>query len=250
MLELTTLSWLVVIGTALATGLSKTSGISVMLLFVPLAASVLGAHASVGFILPMLCMADIIAVIHWRRHVLWRPLLRLLPWTFLGMAIGYYCLGRLANDHLMAVIGLVILGMVAFTFWRSWRPNPNPHVPRTWWFAALMGLLAGTTTVLANAAGPPTVIYLLAMRLQKENFVATTAWFFWILNLIKLPLFLHLHLITADSFRTNLALLPAIALGALLGALLIRRIPQRPFIVIVSLLAAVAALVLCLKGLT
>jgi uncharacterized membrane protein YfcA len=105
-----------------------------------------------------------------------------------------------------------------------------------------MGLLAGTTTMLANAAGPIMVIYLLAMGLPKKEFIGTGAWYFFLGNLFKVPFSASLGLINPASLKLNLLLFPGIALGAVLGILVIKKIPEKSFSVIVQALTAAAAL--------
>jgi uncharacterized membrane protein YfcA len=86
------------------------------------------------------------------------------------------------------------------------------------------------------------VIYLLAMRLGKVEFVGTGAWFFFIINWVKVPFSANLQMMTAESVKLNLIMLPAIALGAVVGILLLNRIPQKLFTTVVQLLAAAAAI--------
>ena len=110
------------------------------------------------------------------------------------------------------------------------------------WFAPMVGVLAGFTTLVANAAGPLMALYLLAMRLPKMEFVGTTAVFFLLLNLFKVPFMVNLGLITTDSFGVNLALAPAVWLGAWAGRKLLRRLNQKLFENLALGLAAVAGL--------
>jgi hypothetical protein len=110
------------------------------------------------------------------------------------------------------------------------------------WFAPTMGVLAGFTTLVANAAGPLMALYLLAMRLPKMEFVGTGAVFFLLLNLFKVPFMVNLGLITTDSFGVNLALAPAVWLGAWAGRKLLRRLNQKFFENLALGLAAVAGL--------
>jgi uncharacterized membrane protein YfcA len=110
------------------------------------------------------------------------------------------------------------------------------------WFAPTMGVLAGFTTLVANAAGPLMALYLLAMRLPKMEFVGTGAVFFLLLNLFKVPFMVNLGLITTDSFGVNLALAPAVWLGAWAGRKLLRRLNQQLFENLALGLAAVAGL--------
>jgi len=250
MLQFDALGWVIVISCALAIGFNKTSGLGVAVLFIPLVAGVMSARMSVGFILPMLCFADVMALSYWWRQVQWRLLLRLLPWAFVGVVLGYFCLSRISDKPQMLVIGVIILVLIALTTWRNSRYGRERPIPTYWWFAAVMGILTGATSTLANSAGPIMVIYLLAMRQQKGAFISTHLGCFWILNLTKVPLYLNLRLITAPSFLTDLALIPALALGSLLGVVLVHRIDQKAFNAVVSVFAVLAALYLCVRGLT
>ena len=99
--------------------------------------------------------------------------------------------------------------------------------------------------MLANAAGPIMILYLVAMRFHKRELIGTQAWFFWILNLSKIPFSQGLGLITMQSFLTNLSLLPCIIAGAVLGIRLANRLPEAIFATIVRLLALAAAIGLC-----
>jgi uncharacterized protein len=119
-------------------------------------------------------------------------------------------------------------------------------VPHTWWFAAITGLLAGFTTMVANAAGPVMVLYFLAIGLPKLAFVGTGAWFFMLVNVFKVPFSVHLGLITHQSLLMDAILLIPLIPGALLGPVILRRINQKNFELMVLILTAVATLRLIL----
>jgi uncharacterized membrane protein YfcA len=103
----------------------------------------------------------------------------------------------------------------------------QPLPPR--WLAPLTGITAGFTTMVANAAGPVMVLYLLAMRLPKIMFVGTTAWYFLVLNVFKLPFSASLGLINLTSLGVSLSLAPFAVVGALFGRPIVHRINQRVF---------------------
>jgi uncharacterized membrane protein YfcA len=96
--------------------------------------------------------------------------------------------------------------------------------------------------MMANAAGPIMVIYLLAMKLPKVAFVGTSAWFFFVVNWLKVPFSMNLDIMTRQSLTLDLMMLPVIALGAVLGIFLLRRIPQKAFNAVMQILAAAAAI--------
>lgn len=234
--------WCVALFCALSVGVSKTGLPGIGILGIPLMAMIMPAKASTGIILPMLIFGDIAAVSYYHRHAVWSHLWRLLPWSFAGIVIGYLIMERITDAQLTRVIGVIVLVMLALNALRERLTSDSAHIPTQWYFAAFLGLTAGVTTMMANAAGPIAMIYLLAMRLPKNEFIGTGAWFFFVVNCVKVPFSLKLGLITADSFRFNLILFVAVAAGAALGILLVKRMPQRAFNIAVQALAVVAAI--------
>ena len=109
------------------------------------------------------------------------------------------------------------------------RPDWFGDVPHNRWFAWGMGLIAGITTMLANAAGPIFALYALAVALPKFEIVGTSAWFFFIINSFKVPFSLGLGLIHGQTLLLNLVLSPVIVAGVFGGRWIITRIPQRMF---------------------
>ena len=105
-----------------------------------------------------------------------------------------------------------------------------------------MGLLAGDPTMLANAAGPIFALYALAVALPKFEIVGTSAWFFFIINALKMPFSIALGLIHAQTLLLNLILSPAIVAGVFGGRWIIHRVPQRVFDAFLLAFAAIAAL--------
>ena len=98
------------------------------------------------------------------------------------------------------------------------------------------------TTMMANAAGPISAIYLLALRLDKNNFIGTRAWYFLIVNSFKIPFSVHLGLITASSLAFNIKLIPMILIGALIGFWVVKRISPQMFMRVLEVLAAISAI--------
>jgi len=144
------------------------------------------------------------------------------------------------------MIGAILVTIVVVHFWRRARTKtltdleaetkPHPLL------AAVTGVSAGFSTMVANAAGPIMVIYLLAMRLPKYIFMGTAAWYFFILNLFKVPFSYSLGLINANSLPISLALAPVAVAGALTGRVLIRHINQQVFELLALVLTFVAGL--------
>jgi len=149
---------------------------------------------------------------------------------------------RLTGEAYKPLIGWIILGLTVLQLWRLARPSAFEHVPHSAWFAWAMGLLAGGTTMLINGAGPIMALYFIAVALPKLELVGTSAWFFLIVNCLKVPFSANLGLIHLDSLKLNVLLVPMIALGIFSGRWLVRRVPQRLFDALLLVFVAVAAL--------
>lgn len=218
---------------SLLIGFSKTGIAGIGALAIAIFAIVLGPLASTGQILPLLVAADIVAVLAYRQHGNWVRLLRLLSFAVPGVIAGWVMMQHMNNTHMKHVIGSVLLTVVTLHVWRrrtlAAGRKEEDLAPHSLWFAAATGLLAGVVTMLANAAGAIVVLYLLAMRTPKMEFLGTCAWYFFLLNLFKVPFSWGLGLIHFGSLRLDLILVPWVLLGAIAGRLLISRINQGLF---------------------
>jgi uncharacterized membrane protein YfcA len=191
----------------------------------------------------MLATADLMAVAWYRRGADWKIILRLFPWALVGLAAGSFILHQIPADDTLfmrRLIGGIVLFLAAISFIKS-RLRPD-QIPSGAGPAAFFGILMGTTTQLANAAGPVSSIYLLAMKLPKDRYMGTAAWYFLILNWIKVPIFFFEGRITGESVLIDLAMIPVLVIGAAIGILLLRKIPQQIFERIIHVFVVAAAI--------
>ncbi len=230
----------------LVIGAAKTGLNGLNIFFVPLMAISFGGRASTGIILPMLCVGDIIAVAWYRRHGNFSFLLKLMPWTLAGLGIGAVVGANLSDVLFKNLLGGIIVALLALMVWQDTRKAKVAY-PEAWWFSALAGLLAGFTTMVGNAAGAVMSIYLLSMRLPKNAFIGTAAWFFLIVNLIKVPLQVFFwKTISPGTLAYDAVMIPAIAFGAFVGLALAGKIPERAYRVFVLAMTGIAACMLLL----
>jgi uncharacterized membrane protein YfcA len=239
-IELT--GWIIIAICAITVGIAKTGMPGLGILPVPLMALAVPSRESTGLLLGILILADLFAITYHRHNAQWRHVIRLLPPAFAGIIAGYFGLMVISDKQLKPVIGAIVLVMLGLNYWRSRTKDKVAPVPVQWWFAIALGFAAGVTTMMANAAGPVMIIYLLAMRLSKMEFVGTSAWFFFVINWLKVPLSANLDLMTVESVKINLMMLPFIAAGAAVGIFFLRRIPQKAFSIIVQVLTVAAAI--------
>lgn len=238
--ELTVAQWALGVFCAFATGVAKTGVPGLGILVVPLMVLTVGdAKLAAGWLLPILCSADAMAVFYWRRHTAANKLFSLLPWVIAGMVGGTLAL-YLHEAVLRRIVGAIIFTMLALYLLRRFRPNAlaaGAHGPT-------YGVTAGFATTVANAAGPVMNLYLLSHRLEKNEFVATGAWFFFLINLSKLPIYGWHGMISRESLWFDLALVPAVVVGSLTGRTAIRVMPEKVFEIAVVVLTALSTILL------
>ena len=209
-MDISTLQYFYIFVAAFLVGFTKTSVGGVGILAVLLMALAIPGKASPGVLLPMLIVADIFAVIYYRRHCDWGILLKLFPLTAVGVVIGYLSVDLVPTEVFEKVIGGTILFMLVFEML-------VPQKTRTSALTAFVGVFAGISTMVANAAGPVFGVYLLQMGLPKQQFVGTRSWFFLIVNIFKIPFSANLGLITVETLKLDLMFVPVLFLGAYLG---------------------------------
>jgi uncharacterized membrane protein YfcA len=227
--DLTTTQWAFAALAAFGVGMSKGGLAGVGLFHVLIFATLFDARESTGIVLPMLVIGDALAVLLFRQHARWDYVRRMLPPAILGVLLGTVLMHVLANVEFRPVIGGIVLLLTLMQLTRIVRPDLFSRVPHSLWFAWSLGLLAGMTTMLANGAGPIMALYFLSVSLPKLELVGTSAWYFLVLNTIKIPFSAGLGLINAGSLSLNLVLAPMIPLGLLCGRWLVVRIPQKAF---------------------
>ena len=243
------LRWALGAVTALLVGFSKLALPGIAVVYVPIFAEVLPARVSTGALLPLLILGDVLAVAFWRRHAAWRHLVRLLPWTLGGIVAGWLAMGVMDDRLVRRAIGALLIVVLGITAGRELRRAAAARrgvageeaVPSAWWFAGLFGLAGGFTSMVSNAAGALLVVYLLAMKLPRDEFIGTSAWYFLIVNVVKVPFSVGLGLVTGPSLLLDAVLAIGVAAGAVAGMLSARRIPERAFTVSVQVLAFAAA---------
>ncbi len=239
--QLNITDWFLIALSAVLIGMSKTGVPGVSMVVVPVLAMIFGGKQSTGVLLPILIMADLFGVMVYHRDAEWKYLFRALPWAFAGLILALW-IGNLVNDQqFKRIIAVTVFISIGLMVWKD-KGIRNTVVPEQWWFAALMGIAGGFATMIGNVAGPVMAIYLLAMHLPKNSFIGTTAWFFAIINLTKLPLQIFAwQNISPAILLIDLLVLPFIAVGAWLGMRVVKAIPDQTYRWLVIALTVISA---------
>ncbi|WP_210588619.1 sulfite exporter TauE/SafE family protein [Streptomyces sp. GESEQ-35] len=220
---------------ALLVGFSKTAVSGANTVSLAIFAAVLPARASTGILLPILIAGDVLAVLTYRRHAHWPTLWRLFPAVAAGVVGGTLFLMWADDSMVRTSIGAILLMMAGVTLWRRRRTGADGEEPDSIATrsgrvkARSYGVLGGFTTMVANAGGPVMSMYLLSAGFRKLGFLGTSAFFFLIVNVSKVPFSVGLGLIDGNSLLLDAALVAFVVPGAILGKWAVDRINQRLF---------------------
>ena len=226
---------------ALLLGIAKSGIKGLAILIVTGLALVYGAKESTGILMPLLICGDILAVIYYKRHVKWVYLIKLLPWMVAGVLVGVVFGKDLPEDLFKSGMAMIILISVAMMYY--WERKKDRKVPNHLSFAALMGMMAGFTTMVGNLAGVFSNIYFLAIKLPKNEFIGTAAWLFFIINLFKVPFHIwSWGTINQASFQISLSLIPAVILGFMFGVSIVKKIKNDRYRQLILLLTGLGGL--------
>ncbi|MCL2479855.1 MAG: sulfite exporter TauE/SafE family protein [Treponema sp.] len=239
----------VVIASGLFIGMGKTGLNGINSIMIPLLAIVFGAKESTGIVLPMMCFADIIAVLWYRRSAEWKHIARLMPWAMGGLVLALVVERFVPAQGFKYLIGFCIFSGLGVMIWNDAATrklgDKQAMVPSGWWFSAIFGLLGGFSTMIGNAAGPIMSVFLLSMKLPKENFLGTAAWFYMIVNYTKIPLqIIFWHNITVQGLLFNVCMIPVIIAGTVLGVVLVKLVSEKVYRTLVYAMTIVSATLL------
>lgn len=238
--------WFLVFLGSFIIGLSKSGLKGIEMLNVTIMALVFGGKASTGVVLPLLCVADILAVIYYNRHAQWSHFWKLIPYIAIGILIGVY-IGNLMNEAVFKkIMAIIILLTVVIMFWLEYRKTEN--VPTSKFFAAFMGLITGITTMLGNLAGSFANIYFLSLRTPKNDFIGTAAWLFLVINISKLPFQIFIWKnINTETLKLDLLLIPAIFVGFFVGIKIVKLIKDDYYRKVILGLTLIGAIMIFMR---
>lgn len=237
---------------AMLVGFSKTAVSGANTISLAVFAAVLPARESTGVLLPVLIAGDVLAVLTYRRHAHWPTLWRLFPAVAVGVVIGTGFLFWADDAVVRTSIGAILLLMAGVTLWRRRSTEPAGTATtddstavddgtaaddgtavgparRGRVMARSYGVLGGFTTMVANAGGPVMSLYLISAGFRKLGFLGTSAWFFLIVNTVKVPFSAGLGLIDGKSLLLDAVLVVFVVPGAFIGRACVHRINQRLF---------------------
>jgi uncharacterized protein len=239
--------WIILSLSALLIGLAKTGMNGLNLPAIVALAFFFDGKTSTGIVLPMLIAADFIGVSYYIKSTNWKYIFILLPYTLLGIIAALFVGKNISNDLFNIIMSILIIIALVIMLYRE--KNNNGEIPVHWSFSLVLGFLGGFATMIGNVAGPLMAIYLLSMKLPKNNYIATAAVFFALINIIKLPFHIFFwNTVNMKSITLDAMIIPFIAIGAGIGIFIIKKIPEKSFKYFIISLTGFSALCLLVKS--
>lgn len=226
--------WAVAVISVLITGISKGGFGGLALLAVPLMALVISPVQAAGIMLPILIVMDWVSVWsyrkHWDRRLLWLTL----PGAVAGIVLGGLLAGFVDDQFVRICVGLIAVSFPLYIFFKpkgqaSFVKDNKP-------MGVVAGSIAGFTSFIAHAGGPPFQAYAIPQDLNKREFAGTSVMFFFVVNMVKVIPYAMLGQFDSANLKTSLILVPLAPVGVLIGVWLVKKMDQQLFFRIIYLL--------------
>lgn len=228
-------------------GFSKTAIGGLSTIAVAIYALYLPTKESTAAVLLLLIVGDLVALSMYHREGDWSLIRRLLPAVIPGLILGALFLNVVDDTTLRRAIGAILVMLLLLQLVIKIKGAPPTARQEHRLAAWSAGTAAGFTTMTANSAGAVMTLYLSSAGVDKKKFIGTNAWFFFVINVTKLPFSFSLGLLHWGTLWLTLQLAPFVVVGGFIGKWAADRMSQQVFDVLVLAASAVAALALILS---
>ena len=229
-MELTFSFFALAVPAVIFAGVSKAGfGSSAAFAAASILALVLDPAMALGIMLPLFMLIDVASLRPYWSKWNWQEGRRLIIGSLPGIAVAIWLYQVADADVFRFLIGAVSLLFVAFQVAKARNFIPSREQPYSGWVGVLSGGVAGFTSFVSHAGGPPVTVYLLAQRLDKMTYQATTVLTFWAINSFKAVPYAILGVFTWQTLYIDMLLAPFALIGAWLGVRAHRIISERVF---------------------
>jgi uncharacterized protein len=215
-------------------GLSKSGfGSGFGSLAVPIMALSVTVPQAAAIFIPILLVMDLLGLAAFRKHFQWPLLKFLVPLGLLGTVLGTLTFKQLSPAAVSVIVGVLTLLFLAQRLYKARRAGSQAPLPKA--VGGVLAVVAGFTSFVAHAGGPPINAYVMGLRQPPLQFTATMAVFFFVINLSKWVPYSYLGLLSLENFSTSLALLPLAPIGVWVGVRVAHRIRPELFYRVIEL---------------
>lgn len=226
----------------------------------PILAMIIEPRFAIAVLGPLALWTDIAALRnHWGK---WDTRIVKLgvPATVIGTLVGVFVLRGIPISALNKLLAVITLSYVVVQVARERRAvaaaaagnSGIAKAPGTHWMAsnvsahvfAFGGGLIGT---LSHAGGILITFYLLACGLRKDVYIATLVSLFFVQNIVKVPLYVGMGILSVRGFWLAVVAIPLVFAGGWVGKKLNARMSQKQFSLILNGLMLTAGILLLFK---
>ena len=243
MLELTLTQAIILALYSFSMGLERSGIRSVNMITVPTVFASLGPMAALGYTQPIVVISNCFSVARYWRDTDWH----IIRSTFIAMVVGIgagFAIGSNISTHAFKItVGCILITCMCFAIYSDLQKrhlkNMRVIIVLGWLFAALTGL----SSTLGASGGPVILAYLLMLNMPKDKLIGTSAFFCFLVDIVKLPLYIFLwHNITRVTFITSLLMSPLIVLGFVLGLFFVKKFTNQSYRVFILAISFVSAI--------
>ena len=239
-MEINLLFFITVVPAIILFGIAKSGlGGSIALISIPLMTLSMSLTEALAIILPILIFSDFIAMYRFRKDYDIDTLKLIVPSDAVGIVIGSFTFSYFSEDLLKFIVAL--MGFLFSAHYFLFKKNKIIPKKKNFLKGSIFTSIAGFTSFCVHAGGTPTSIYLLPLRMKKEIYVGTRVFFFTFVNLIKLPFYIYLSMVSFQTFKLSMMLVPLAIIGIYIGYRILKIIDEKLFYNILYVLILVTS---------
>jgi len=213
---------------------------------VPFMALTISPTLAASILLPILIVMDVFAISHHVKNADWHLIKKMVPGGIAGILLAAISLKHLPEYGLEILIGSISIGFVMLYLFKKQATKSKPGIISALFWCGL----GGFTSTAIHAGGGPVSIFLLPQKLNKLKLIGTMAWFFAIINFLKLGAFAWLGELNISNILTAIILMPLAPIGVRIGVYLLNKISQEFIYKLCYILLLLSGSKLLISGLT
>lgn len=234
--------YLVAAAAVILVGLAKGGFAGLGAAAIPLLALVMDPVAAAGMLLPILMGQDVVSVWAFRKCFDKRTLLLTIPGAMVGIFVGWWLAAIVDADAVRGMVGAIALAFGCYRLFPSLSGRVSLSGPAPEWVGTLMGGIAGFTSQIAHAGGPPFQIWALSRNFPHLAFVGTSSIFFAIINWMKVPAYAALGQFNVANMTLTALFMPLAIASTFAGVWLVKRVSPARFNIIINVLMVAVGL--------
>ena len=243
MSELTITQLIILTVYSFSMGVERSGIRSINMITIPTVFASLGPMAALGYTQPVVVISNFFSVVRYWRHVDWHVISRTWWGILVGVFAGFLIGSNISTHTFKIAVGIILITSLSFALINDIQRRKLKNRALIVVLGLLFAALTGLSSTLGAAGGPVILSYMLLLNMPKEILIGTSAFFCFLVDIIKLPLYIFLwHNITAVTFLTSLLMTPAIILGFVIGLRFVKKFSNRGYRLFILAISFVSAI--------